>query len=102
SAKTRGGEKGGDSVALAFADFSYQMRACGENVPRVDCDGTIGGKTINTAVDRAARIELAHVGFERCDVAGANVWRVRDYEIAAGRYAGAKVTGNECRARADA
>src|SRR5258708_32163419 len=78
------------------------MRPRGKDVPRVDRDDTIGGKTIKAAVNRTERIEFEHVWFEPGNFVGANIRRISHDEIAAGRYCGAKIASDECGARRDA
>ena len=70
-----------DVALLPGPDLDHQMAAGASRRARVGGDRPIGRKAVGAAVERMARIVVAHLGGERRNLARRDVGRVRHHEI---------------------
>ncbi len=70
-----------DGALLSGADLDHQMPAGREQTRRIRGDRAVGRKSVRAAIERVARIVLAHLWRERRDVGARHIGRIGDDEI---------------------
>src|ERR1700722_1756621 len=70
-----------DNARLTHAEFDKQPTARGEYAPRFLQDSSIGAQSVNSAVQRKPRIEIADLARQPRKVGRGNVGRVRDNQV---------------------